>query len=128
MHRAVSIAAAAPALLLVLVTAAAARMSTPAIDTCNAAQSAGICYQFSQVQKGNQFACKLLRGRYLASAGCPTVGALGTCSVKDYVLHYYPPTGPQARVQFNKKTAEADCLSASSPFHAKTAGTWKAAP
>lgn len=121
---AVALAAAAPALLLVVLSAVAAQR--PAADTCNAARTAGVCYSFAESKAGNQFACKVMKGRYLASSQCSSVGALGSCTVKatpgskagDYSITYYPSP------RFNLQSAQTDCESTTSALHAQGAGTW----
>jgi hypothetical protein len=110
---------------------ASASAPSPSI-VCDSAQELRLCYAFSgkdnsekNTNKGNEMACKFMRGRFLASSICSMEGALGKCTVlqgqpKEYTLYYY--TG--GKLNFDKASAERDCKNAKSSFHAQGAGVW----
>lgn len=102
----------------------------PAAPVCDATISNGICYAFtgpgyadSKASKGNEMACKLLRGKLLPASKCPDARLIGRCKVagstpKEYVLHYY------ANGKMTSGKAQADCSNAKSGLHAQGAGVW----
>jgi hypothetical protein len=105
--------------------------ATPSI-VCDSAQTIHICYAFTgtgnaedKTAKGNQFACKFMKGRYLASSTCSTEGALGVCTVlkgqpKEYKLYYHPGE----KTNFTKESAEKDCKNPKSSLHVQGPGEW----
>ena len=111
--------------------AAAPAEATPSI-ICDSAATLHLCYAFSgtgnadsKASKGNEMACKFMKGRYLASSSCSTEGVLGVCTVlqgqpKEYKLYYHPG----GKLNFNKESAEKDCKNAKSSLHAQGAGQW----
>jgi hypothetical protein len=107
--------------------------STPAIPpapVCDASIRNGICYSFtgsqhadSKTARGNEMACKMLRGKLVAASTCPEKRLLGRCRVsagdpKEYILHYY------SSGRLNKAKAEQDCANPKSSIHAQGAGQW----
>ncbi len=109
---------------------AAVPVELPPAPVCDASIRNGICYAFtgaahadSKTAKGNEMACKLLRGKLVAASKCPDQRLLGRCKVaggdpKEYVLHYYM-TG-----KLNMSKAQQDCSNAKSGLHAQGAGVW----
>ncbi len=99
---------------------------------CDAMGSYAICYAFtgagnseSNTQKGNEMACKLMKGSFAISSTCKTDGVLGKCAVlpkqpKEYTLYYYSG-GP---MKFTPASAETDCKNPKSSLHAQGAGQW----
>ena len=97
---------------------------------CDAALSSlNVCYAFtgagntdSKSKKGNEFACKMMRGKLMESSLCPTERLIGKCTVlagqpKEYSLFYY--TG-----RHTKSSAQADCRNPKSSIHVQGAGVW----
>jgi hypothetical protein len=109
---------------------AATTEQVPAATVCDASLRFGVCYAFTgsenaseKVSKGNEMACKLMRGKMAAASKCPENKLLGRCKVlgeqpKEYVLHYY------SSGKMNKNKAEADCTNPKSGLHAQGAGRW----
>jgi hypothetical protein len=109
--------------------AAPAPVAAPSI-VCDASAGNRLCYSFQgaensveKVSKGNQMACKFMRGRYLASNTCPSSNLLGKCTVlqgqpKEYSLHYY------AGGKIDLAKAKEDCANPKSGLHAQGAGVW----
>ena len=99
---------------------------------CNAQRSIGICYAFTGAEgsdakksKGNQMACKMMRGTWLGSATCLETAAYGRCTVLagqpgEYSLYYY------AGGKMTKEKAMADCADPKSSIHRQGAGAWTA--
>jgi hypothetical protein len=97
---------------------------------CDASATMGLCYAFSgpknnekQSANGNQFACKLMKGRYVDSGLCPSV-AMGQCKVAagkpdEYTLLYY------SGKRMTAAQAKKDCTDPKSGLHAQGAGVWK---
>jgi hypothetical protein len=91
-----------------------------------------LCYAFSgnenaqdKTKKGNEMACKLMRGQFLPSATCPSQNALGRCRVlagqpKEYTLFYY------SGGKINQDGAQSDCVNPKSGLHIQGAGEWTA--
>jgi hypothetical protein len=111
-------------------TKAAAAQDLPAGLVCDASLRNGICYAFtgtantdSKVAKGNEMACKFLRGQLKQAGICPSARLLGRCKVvggqpKEYVLHYYMGG------KLNLAKAQEDCANPKSGLHAQGAGEW----
>jgi hypothetical protein len=108
----------------------AAAGDLPPAPVCDASLRNGICYSFtgsahsdSKASKGNEMACKLLRGKLIPASKCPDQRLLGRCKIaggqpKEYVLHYYMSG------KLNMSKAQQDCANAKSGLHAQGAGTW----
>ena len=102
----------------------------PPAPVCDASVRTGICYAFvgsqhsdAKIAKGNEMACRLLRGKMVQASTCPDKKLLGRCRVsagepKEYILHYYQTA------KINKAKAEQDCSNPKSGLHAQGAGQW----
>lgn len=99
---------------------------------CDASGTVGLCYVFSgeknkeqRAEKGNQMACRIVRGKFTPGGACPTAGRLGKCTIKagtpeEYVLVYYSG-------KFDTAKASADCGNPKSSIHIQGAGVWQGA-
>ncbi|HTL11964.1 MAG TPA: hypothetical protein VL588_05730, partial [Bdellovibrionota bacterium] len=102
----------------------------PSPSMCDASTSVGLCYAFSEPadaatksNQADQFACRLLKGKFMAMAGCPRSNAFGRCSILEgkagsYLLYYYPAN------KVDLASAKADCENPKSGVHAQVAGAW----
>ena len=101
----------------------------PPTLVCDASAQAKLCYAFvgeenkNKGRKGNEFACKLMKGQFTEPGSCPSEKALGRCDVatgqpKEYVLFYY------SGGRITRSGAERDCVNAKSSLHVQGAGTW----